>query len=181
MCAKAFTLIFPRFLKTVSLRDKDLKLFIEPSFIFEFSKLINLLPFLQFNSLMDLYTVDYPVLTKRFQLNYFLLSYLLPFRLLIVFFIDKRTHVTSLIDLFPSANWLEREIWDMFGIFFTTHNDLRRILTDYGFEGHPLRKDFPLSGYFQIRYDEASKKVLSEPLRLAQEYRVFNYRSPWES
>ena len=99
----------------------------------------------------------------------------------ITLFVDEFTPVESIVDIYQSANWLEREVWDMNGIYIEQHPDLRRILTDYGFEGYPLRKDFPLSGYTEVRYDDSQKRVIYEPLELSQEFRVFNFNSPWES
>lgn len=93
---------------------------------------------------------------------------------------DEVTRISSVVSLFPSAGWWEREVWDMFGVYFSNHPDLRRILTDYGFEGHPLRKDFPLSGYVEVRYDDSEKRVVSEPIEMTQEFRYFDFASPWE-
>ena len=114
-------------------------------------------------------------------LIYFLLSTKYNSRIKIKTFVDELTPVESIVDLYQSANWLEREVWDMNGIYIEQHPDLRRILTDYGFEGYPLRKDFPLSGYTEVRYDDSQKRVISEPIELSQEFRVFNFNSPWES
>jgi NADH dehydrogenase (ubiquinone) Fe-S protein 3 len=123
--------------------------------------------------------VDYPSKENRFELVYMLLS--LPFntRIIVKTFASEVTPVPSAVDLYKGANWMEREVWDMYGVFFTGHPDLRRILTDYGFEGHPLRKDFPLTGYVEVRYDDSKKRVVAEPLELAQAFRVFEYQSPW--
>jgi NADH:ubiquinone oxidoreductase subunit C len=126
--------------------------------------------------------VDYPTQEKRFELVYLLLSLSNRevSRILVKTAIDPLTSVASVVDLWPSANWFERETWDMFGIFFENHLDLRRILTDYGFDGYPLRKDFPLSGFFEVRYHDAKKRVIYEPLQLSQEFRYFDFTSPWE-
>ena len=112
---------------------------------------------------------------------YCLLSTKYNSRIKIKTFVDEFTPVESIVDIYQSANWLEREVWDMNGIYIEQHPDLRRILTDYGFEGYPLRKDFPLSGYTEVRYDDSQKRVISEPIELTQEFRVFNFNSPWES
>lgn len=134
-----------------------------------------------FKVLIDIFAVDYPARDSRFELVYCLLSPKYNCRIKIKTFVDEFTPVDSIVDLHQSANWLEREVWDMNGIYVEGHPDLRRILTDYGFEGYPLRKDFPLSGYVEVRYDDSQKRVISEPLELSQEFRVFNFSSPWES
>lgn len=134
-----------------------------------------------FKLLVDLFAVDYPTKENRFELIYCLLSTKYNSRIKIKTFVDEFTPVESIVDIYQSANWLEREVWDMNGIYIEQHPDLRRILTDYGFEGYPLRKDFPLSGYTEVRYDDSQKRVISEPIELSQEFRVFNFNSPWES
>ena len=134
-----------------------------------------------FKLLVDLFAVDYPTKENRFELIYCLLSTKYNSRIKIKTFVDEFTPVESIVDIYQSANWLEREVWDMNGIYIEQHPDLRRILTDYGFEGYPLRKDFPLSGYTEVRYDDSQKRVISEPIELTQEFRVFNFNSPWES
>lgn len=130
-------------------------------------------------SLMDILVVDYPNRLVRFEVQYILSSFLHNARLVVKTFISANEAVDSISNLFPSASWLEREAWDLFGVFFFDHSDLRRILTDYGFEGHPLRKDFPLSGFTEIRYDETLKRIVVEPLELTQLYRVFDFLNPW--
>ena len=148
--------------------------------------LLNLLLFLkynfntQFKVLFDLWGDDFPDSYKRFRLSYGLLNISTTCRIFLEVSLNEFEHVSSVVSVFNSANWLEREIWDMFGVYFVNHPDLRRILTDYGFDGYPLRKDFPLSGYTQVRYDEELKRVVLEPLELTQEYRYFNFISPWE-
>jgi NADH-quinone oxidoreductase subunit C len=134
----------------------------------------------RFKQLIDITAVDYPEKEKRFKLVYLLLSHENNLRILININIDEKLHVPSITKIFPSANWMEREVFDMYGISFKDHPDLRRILTDYGFEGHPLRKDFPLTGHTEVRYSEEHKKVVSEPVKLDQEYRNFDFESPWE-
>jgi len=134
----------------------------------------------KFRQLIDITAVDYPETDKRFKLVYLLLSHELNERILIDFFINENELVPTLTSLFPSANWMEREVFDMYGIKFKDHPDLRRILTDYGFKGHPLRKDFPLTGHNEVRYSEDEKKVIYEPVKLEQNYRNFDYESPWE-
>ena len=134
----------------------------------------------RFKQLIDITAVDYPAKEKRFKIVYLLLSHENNLRILININIDEKTPVPSITKIFPSANWMEREVFDMYGISFKDHPDLRRILTDYGFEGHPLRKDFPLTGHTEVRYSEKHKKVISEPVKLDQEYRNFDFESPWE-
>ena len=134
----------------------------------------------KFRQLIDITAVDYPENDKRFKLVYLLLSHELNSRIIIDFFISENEVPTSLTSVFPSSNWMEREVFDMYGIKFKNHPDLRRILTDYGFTGHPLRKDFPLTGHNEVRYSEKEKKVIYEPVKLEQNYRNFDYESPWE-
>ena len=134
----------------------------------------------KFKQLIDITAVDYPEKEKRFKIVYLLLSHEFNSRVLIDFFINENEIVTSLTSIFPSSNWMEREVFDMYGIKFKDHPDLRRILTDYGFIGHPLRKDFPLTGHNEVRYSEDKKKVIYEPVKLEQNYRNFDYESPWE-
>ena len=134
----------------------------------------------RFKQLIDITAVDYPEKEKRFKLVYLLLSHENNLRILININIYEKTHVPSITKIFPSANWMEREVFDMYGVSFKDHPDLRRILTDYGFKGYPLRKDFPLTGHTEVRYSEEHKKVISEPVKLDQEYRNFDFESPWE-
>ena len=134
----------------------------------------------RFKQLIDITAVDYPEKEKRFKLVYLLLSHENNLRILININIDEKLHVPSITKIFPSANWMEREVFDMYGISFKDHPDLRRILTDYGFKGYPLRKDFPLTGHTEVRYSEEHKKVVYEPVKLDQEYRNFDFESPWE-
>ncbi len=133
-----------------------------------------------FYGFIDLCGVDYPAREKRFDVVYHLLSPRLNHRIRVKVQTDETTPVPSIVSLLPGADWFERETYDMYGILFTGHPDLRRILTDYGFEGYPLRKDFPLTGYVEVRYDETQKRVVYEPVKLPQEYRNFDFLSPWE-
>ncbi len=133
-----------------------------------------------FKVLVDVCGVDYPEREKRFDVVYNLLSIRLNLRARVKVFTDEATPVPSVVGLYSSAGWWERETWDLYGIFFSDHPDLRRILTDYGFEGHPLRKDFPLTGYVEVRYDDEQKRVVYEPVKLVQEFRSFDFLSPWE-
>ena len=135
---------------------------------------------LNFEMLLDITAVDYPQRTKRFELVYNLLSIKNNLRIRIKIFLNDNQIVPSISKLYKSASWYEREVWDMYGISFSGNNDLRRILTDYGFEGHPLRKDFPLTGFVELRYDETKKKVVYSKVKLTQDYRNFDFLSPWE-
>ena len=134
----------------------------------------------RFKQLIDITAVDYPEKEKRFKIVYLLLSHVNNLRIVINAYINEKTLVPSITKIFPSANWMEREVFDMYGVSFNDHPDLRRILTDYGFEGYPLRKDFPLTGHTEVRYSEDKKKVISEKVKLDQEYRNFDSESPWE-
>lgn len=150
------------------------------------SDLVRVIKFLRddssclFKSLMDVCGVDYPEQDDRFEVNYNLLSYKHNQRVRVKVRTDEDTPVPSVAAVFPSASWFERECWDMYGVFFSDHPDLRRLLTDYGFEGHPLRKDFPLTGYVEVRYDDEQKRVVYEPVKLTQAFRSFDFLSPWE-
>ena len=134
----------------------------------------------QFSQLIDIFAVDYPEEVERFEVNYNLLSMKQNVRLRLKVTTDEDTAVASVAPLFSTAIWFEREVWDMNGVMFEGNPDLRRILTDYGFDGHPLRKDFPLTGYVEVRYDQEQKRVVYEPVSLPQEFRTFDYMSPWE-
>ncbi len=134
----------------------------------------------KFKQLIDLTAVDYPENEKRFKMIYLLLSHEFNQRIILNFSIKENESVNSIFKIFPSSNWMEREVFDMYGIKFINHPDLRRILTDYNFEGHPLRKDFPLTGHSEVRYSEDERKVIYEPVKLEQNYRNFDYESPWE-
>ena len=134
----------------------------------------------KFKQLIDITAVDYPEKDKRFKLVYLFLSHEINSRIIVDFFVNENEIVSSLTSIFPSANWMEREVFDMYGIKFKDHPDLRRILTDYNFEGHPLRKDFPLTGHNEVRYSEDNKKVIYEPVKLEQNYRNFDFESPWD-
>ena len=136
--------------------------------------------FTKFRQLIDITAVDYPEEKQRFQLIYLLLSHELNNRIILSYKINENEVIPSITEIFPSANWMEREVFDMYGIKFNDHPDLRRILTDYNFEGFPLRKDFPLTGHNEVRFSEDEKKVVYEPVKLEQNYRNFDYESPWE-
>jgi NADH dehydrogenase (ubiquinone) Fe-S protein 3 len=158
----------------------------EVTIIVPHSELFNVILFLrdntncQYRTIIDMCAVDYPERENRFEVVYNFLSTRYNNRIRVKTSVSEITPVDSITPLFKGANWFEREIWDLYGVYFTGHPDLRRILTDYGFEGHPLRKDFPLSGYVEVRYDEIQKRVVCEPIELSQEYRDFNFSSPWD-
>ena len=134
----------------------------------------------KFRQLIDITVVDYPENAQRFKVVYLFLSHEFNQRIILSFLITENEVIPSLTPIYPAANWMEREVFDMYGVKFKDHPDMRRILTDYGFEGHPLRKDFPLTGHTEVRYSEEQKKVISEPVKLEQNYRNFDYESPWE-
>ena len=158
----------------------------ELSLEIEENDLIDVVQFLKsnenckFKQLIDIAGVDYPENEKRFELIYLFLSHEKNLRIKILIKFQSNQLISSLTKIFPSANWMEREVFDMYGIKFKNHPDLRRILTDYGFKGHPLRKDFPLTGFNEVRYSEKEKKVIYEPVKLEQNYRNFDFESPWE-
>ena len=134
----------------------------------------------KFRQLIDITVVDYPENTQRFKVVYLFLSHEFNQRIILSYSINENELIPSLTSIFPASNWMEREVFDMYGVKFKDHPDLRRILTDYNFEGHPLRKDFPLTGHTEVRYSEDQKKVILEPVKLEQNYRNFDYESPWE-
>ena len=134
----------------------------------------------KFRQLIDITVVDYPEKSQRFKVVYLFLSHEFNQRIVMSYLINENEVITSLTSIYPAANWMEREVFDMYGVKFKDHPDLRRILTDYNFEGHPLRKDFPLTGHTEVRYSEEQKKVIQEPVKLEQNYRNFDYESPWK-
>jgi len=173
---------FSRFISSLGIRNMSLiEITINKELLLKCIQFLFFDMFLKFQLLLDIWIVDYPQENKRFQVNYLLVSLFSPARLRLISYTSEVSHISSLTLIFKSANWLERECYDCFGVFFSNHPDLRRILTDYGFEGYPLRKDFPLSGYFEVRYDDELKKVIQEPLRLSQEFRYFDFLTPWEN
>jgi NADH-quinone oxidoreductase subunit C len=145
-----------------------------------FAEFLKTDPTCRFSTLVDITAVDNPTREARFDVVYHFLSMYQNHRIRVKCALRENEMLASLVEVFPAANWFEREVYDMFGILFTGHPDLRRILTDYGFRGHPLRKDFPTTGYTELRYDEAQKRVVYEPVKLVQEYRQFDFMSPWE-
>ena len=158
----------------------ELNISVAPSNVANFVEFLRTDSRCRFSTLVDITGVDYPDRTKRFDVVYHLLSMYQNHRIRLKVSIRESEAVDSIVSVHPSANWFEREVFDMFGILFRDHPDLRRILTDYGFQGFPLRKDFPTTGYNEVRYDEVQKKVVYEPVSLTQEYRQFDFMSPWE-
>jgi NADH-quinone oxidoreductase subunit C len=158
----------------------ELTLTVDPPRIVEALKFLRDDPAAQFVSIIDISGVDYPQREKRFDVVYHLLSPKLNVRVRVKIETDEETAVASATAVYPGADWFEREVYDLFGVTFEGHPDLRRILTDYGFDGHPLRKDFPMTGLVEVRYDDAEKRVRYDPVRLNQEFRQFDFLSPWE-
>ena len=162
------------------IKHDNLKLFIDEEDLIEVLLFLKNNEKTKFRQLIDITAVDYPEKEKRFKIIYFLLSHEKNVRASIEYEIKENHIIPSITSIYPSANWMEREVFDMYGVSFKDHPDLRRILTDYNFEGHPLRKDFPLTGHTEVRYNEEDKKVIYEPVKLEQNYRKFDYESPWE-
>jgi NADH-quinone oxidoreductase subunit C len=158
----------------------ELTLWVVPDDIVRVLKFLRDDPGCRFEILIDICGVDWPARERRFDLVYHLLSPRMNQRVRVKLETDDVTPVPSAVEIFPAANWFEREAYDMYGILFSGHPDLRRLLTDYGFQGHPLRKDFPLTGYVEVRYDDEQKRVVYEPVKLTQEFRRFDFESPWE-
>ena len=164
-----------------SLKDNDeLLIEVDEKDIIDVVQFLKLNENCKFKQLIDIAGVDYPDNEKRFELVYLFLSHENNLRIKLLIKFETNQSINSLTKIFPSANWMEREVFDMYGIKFKNHPDLRRILTDYGFKGHPLRKDFPLTGFNEVRYSEKDKKVIYEPVKLEQNYRNFDFESPWE-
>ncbi|KAL1919777.1 uncharacterized protein VTP21DRAFT_1708 [Calcarisporiella thermophila] len=175
------TTCLPKFIQQFSVWKDELTLFVAPSAVIPVMTFLRDHTGAQFKQLVELCGVDYPHRANRFEVVYNLLSIRWNARIRVKTYADEVSPVPSVTSVHGGANWFEREAWDMYGIYFTGHPDLRRILTDYGFEGHPMRKDFPLTGYVEVRYDEEKKRVVSEPLELAQAFRNFEgAASPWE-
>ena len=167
-------------IKLSEIKHNQLYLYIECENLIDVLVFLKSSNFTKFRQLVDITAVDYPEENERFKLIYLLLSHELNSRIILSYTINEKEVIPSVTEIFPSANWMEREVFDMYGIKFKDHPDLRRILTDYNFEGFPLRKDFPLTGHSEVRYSEDEKKVIYEPVKLEQNYRNFDYESPWE-
>ena len=163
-----------------SINNKELLIEISENDLVDVIQFLKLNENCKFKQLIDIVGVDYPENDKRFELIYLFLSHENNIRIKLLIKFDVNQTINSITKIFPSANWMEREVFDMYGIKFKNHPDLRRILTDYGFKGHPLRKDFPLTGFNEVRYSEKDKKVIYEPVKLEQNYRNFDFESPWE-
>lgn len=175
--------ILPKFCNFVirkRTKNNELYLILNKEYLFDIAYILKYSTFFQMKSLNDICVVDYPSRFKRFELIYNFISIRYNFRFFVKSYLASNNYVHSLVPLFKSSNWIERECWDMYGVFFLNHPDLRRILTDYGFEGFPLKKDFPLTGYVEVRYDDEKSNIVYEPVEMAQEYRLFNFTSPWE-
>jgi len=167
-------------IESVKIFKNEIIIIVLPQFLLEIIEFLKFHTQTQFKILTFISGVDYPEYPKRFEIVYDFLTLSYNSRIRVKTYVDEITSLPSLTVLFSCANWWEREIWDLFGVFFFNHKDLRRILTDYGFEGHPLRKDFPLTGYVEVRYDDQQKRVICEPIQqLSQEFRLFNFSSPW--
>lgn len=170
----------PKWIQYSSLCKNEIVFCVYPQYLLAFSYFLKYHTYIQCKQLIDVTAVDYPTREKRFSVVYNFSSLEYNTRIRVKTDIDEITALSSLTQIFPSAAWWEREVWDMFGIFFSNHPDCRRLLTDYGFQGHPLRKDFPLSGYVEVRYDDSEKRVITQPVELSQELRFFDFTSPWE-
>ena len=166
--------------KKSEIRHNQLYMNIDSEDLIDVTIFIKTNPNTKFRQLIDITIVDYPENIKRFKVVYLFLSHEFNQRIILSYLISENEVIPSLTTIYPAANWMEREVFDMYGVKFKDHPDLRRILTDYGFEGHPLRKDFPLTGHTEVRYSEEQKKVIKEPVKLEQNYRNFDYESPWE-
>ena len=167
-------------IKNSKIKHNQLYLNIESNDIMDVALFIKSNQNTKFRQLIDITAVDYPENSLRFKIVYLFLSHEFNQRIILSYLINENEVIPSLTSIFPAANWMERELFDMYGVKFKNHPDLRRILTDYEFVGHPLRKDFPLSGHTEVRYSEEQKKVIKEPVKLEQNYRNFDYESPWE-
>nr|YP_006666410.1 NADH dehydrogenase subunit 9 [Trebouxiophyceae sp. MX-AZ01]AFQ93765.1 NADH dehydrogenase subunit 9 [Trebouxiophyceae sp. MX-AZ01] len=173
--------IAPKWVQYLQFSKEEAVFLVYPEFLVPFLSFLRDHTNTRCKQLMDVTAVDTPSRQLRFQVVYQLLSIDYNARVRVKCCLDEVTPLTSVTSLFSCAAWWEREVWDMFGIFFSDHPDLRRILTDYGFQGHPLRKDFPLSGYVEVRYDDSEKRVITEPVELTQEFRYFDFATPWET
>jgi NADH dehydrogenase (ubiquinone) Fe-S protein 3 len=169
----------PRHIQQFKVYKDQLTLYVPPTSLTTTLLFLKLHQPLQFTQLIDMTAIDYPSKKDRFELVYCLLS--IPFnqRIIVKTSANESSGISSCVDIFKGADWMEREVWDMYGVYFKNHPDLRRILTDYGFQGHPLRKDFPLTGFVEVQYDDSKKRVVCEPLELSQAFRMFEYQSPW--
>ena len=177
---KSINAMVPKFIEKSVISKEEVTIYTSPKHLVPLMTFLKTHTNAQYDMLLDITAVDYPERDKRFDVVYILLSVKFNSRLIVKLSVDEITPIPTIEKIYPSAGWYERETWDMFGIFFQENKDLRRILTDYGFEGYPLRKDFPLSGYVEVRYDDAQRRVVVEPLEMTQEFRLFDFTSPWE-
>lgn len=171
--------LIPKYLIKVTQNMNSVNLEVDSKFLYNVAEILDKHTSFRF-ILSDITCVDYPELKNRFCVVYNFLSVKYNIRILVKVYVSENVGIYSISDLFPGANWLEREVWDMYGVFFNNHPDLRRILTDYGFSGFPLRKDFPLSGYLEVSYDEGYKQLRYDSIELSQEFRNYEFVSPWE-
>jgi len=173
---------FPKFISLTGLHQKSqIDVAVETFNLFDFARVVSNDPYLNYETLFDLWIVDNLQQSKRFQVNYSLATQNVNVGMRLITHTPDNSCLNSVTPLFKSGNWPEREAYDLFGVFFDGHPDLRRILTDYGFQGYPMRKDFPLSGYTQVRYDDETKKIVIEPVKLSQEFRNFNFMKLWKN
>nr|AJF36663.1 NADH dehydrogenase subunit 9 [Gefionella okellyi] len=173
-------LVLNKYIKNITIYNNEIFILVTPNNIFKIISILSKLSIFQFKQLIDINVIDYPERTNRFEIIYHLLSITYNVRINIRTYTNEKYMINSIMSIYKNANWSERECWDMFGIYFKNHEDLRRILTDYGFNGYPLRKDFPLTGYKEIRYDDSLKHIVYERLSFAQEYRNYDYTSSWQ-
>nr|YP_004222733.1 NADH dehydrogenase subunit 9 [Glaucocystis nostochinearum]ADW83105.1 NADH dehydrogenase subunit 9 [Glaucocystis nostochinearum] len=177
---KSLFSIMPKFIQNVEIIYNELIITTNSKYLFQLVYFLKNYSHAQYKLLSDIAGVDFLENKKRFLVSYQFLSILFNTRIRVKAYVSEFEAIESIVPLHPSANWYEREVWDLYGVFFINHPDLRRILTDYGFEGHPLRKDFPLSGYTEVRYDDSLKQVVCEPLEITQEFRNFDFWSYWD-
>jgi len=177
---KSINLMIPKFIEKSVISKEEVTIYTTPEHIVPLLTFLKKYTNSQYEMLLDITAVDYPEREKRFEVVYMLSSIKYNTRLIVKISVDEVTPVPTIENVYPNAGWYERETWDMFGIYFQENKDLRRILTDYGFEGYPLRKDFPLSGFVEVRYDDTQRRVVVEPLEMTQEFRLFDFSSPWE-
>ena len=177
---KSINLMVPKFIEKSVISKEEVIIYTNPESLEQLVSFLKLHTSCQYDMLVDITAIDYPEREKRFEVVYMFLSVKHNCRLIVKLAVDEVTPVPTIEPIYPNAGWYERETWDMFGIFFQGNKDLRRILTDYGFEGYPLRKDFPLSGFVEVRYDDTQRRVVVEPLEMTQEFRLFDFSSPWE-
>lgn len=176
---KFYISLFPKSIRKIFIENNEMEVQIEKKYILRFFKMLKDSSWSQFKVVSDIIAIDYPGKENRFDVIYQMLSQRYNSRMNVLLDAGELSSTPSITKLYKGASWYEREVWDLYGIFFEGHPDLRRILTDYSFEGHPLRKDFPLTGYFEVFYDDTKKRIVYEPVSLVQEYRYFTFNNPW--